>query len=305
MSVVSSSLLGSGPSLHERGYSAGASLCLVERTATLLPRGFQVHGVAEGMSSLLLWEYGQEPTVLTVSLPRSDQMSVDRQSVPARIVAAYESDRGAWQLLVADPDLEVRELGDPRGAKLNVTNNEPDGAAYVSGEWAILRISKTSHASFIVEGEERTDQPVGPVVQPPVLLTGSMDRVFVSEYQWPFAVHTFNLVSRRWITYSPDVSTMLSAVGDRPGMWRALRVLPLDRGWLRTFADLTSDVRVLMRVDPDGRVAAFRTLEQPLAFIASLPTQHALFAVRELGISDELIRFSWAWSPSCSRDTGT
>jgi hypothetical protein len=76
--------------------------------------------------------------------------------------------------------------------------------------------------------------------------------------------------------------------------WVPLPALALGDGFVQVFADLVSDLRDLVVFDAEGRVVRRTRVEVPLAFVASVPSQHLLVGSRAIG-ARELVGYRWEW----------
>jgi len=83
----------------------------------------------------------------------------------------------------------------------------------------------------------------------------------------------------------------LTAVEDG---WVGLATLAIDSGYLRTFADLRSDHRVLVLFDHNRRYVRELRLNAPMAFIGTNETTRTLVATRRLQ-RFELVLYEWRW----------
>lgn len=75
----------------------------------------------------------------------------------------------------------------------------------------------------------------------------------------------------------------------------SLSTLRLDGGFLQNLVDLRSDARVLILYDAQGKVRRHTTMDVPMGFVASVPGEHLLLAIRRVG-GVELVGYNWRWS---------
>ena len=76
--------------------------------------------------------------------------------------------------------------------------------------------------------------------------------------------------------------------------WRALPAVAIDCGLLLTLSDLTTDRRLLVRVNAEGQVVRVTPLDAPLGLMASLPGEATVLAARRVGAL-ELVWYDWRW----------
>jgi hypothetical protein len=84
------------------------------------------------------------------------------------------------------------------------------------------------------------------------------------------------------------------AADEVASIWRSQSLLPLDRGYLQTLADLTSDRRTLILYDQSGRATRTRHIDVAIGFSASLPERGWLLAARRTN-AVEVIKYRWHW----------
>ncbi|HYW07987.1 MAG TPA: hypothetical protein VE913_13585 [Longimicrobium sp.] len=87
----------------------------------------------------------------------------------------------------------------------------------------------------------------------------------------------------------------LSGSSREAGLWISMAILPLDRGYIRTFTDLRSDRRVLVTYDGSGAMLRRTPIRLPMAVIATDPGRRMLLAVRRTD-QLELVRYHWRWA---------
>jgi hypothetical protein len=80
-----------------------------------------------------------------------------------------------------------------------------------------------------------------------------------------------------------------------PTLWVALAVHPLDTGFIRTFADLRSDERVLATYGGDGSLLRQSRLDVPMAILTTVPGERLLLAARRTDRL-EIVFYRWRWT---------
>jgi hypothetical protein len=119
-------------------------------------------------------------------------------------------------------------------------------------------------------------------------------RVLFARLDRPYTAYSVDVVSSKVDTIfaSPrEAGFPLKADTLR---WIGLRALVLDAGFIRTFADLDSDDRILTVANAHGKITRTTKLNAPIAFIASDPELQLLLAIRSLNGSDAIL-YNWHW----------
>lgn len=131
-----------------------------------------------------------------------------------------------------------------------------------------------------------------------VVLSAYGKSVLVTSLHPPF--RTFRISS-----HAPHVTTFtpLSALGRVPSdvllpasAWISLPIVPLDKGFIQSLADLRSDRRIFILYDQYGNFVRRSELDVPLAFYCSLPARQLLIAARHSRTMD-LVEYRWEWRP--------
>ncbi|MCY3809866.1 MAG: hypothetical protein OXG58_10680 [Gemmatimonadetes bacterium] len=76
--------------------------------------------------------------------------------------------------------------------------------------------------------------------------------------------------------------------------WMGLSALSVAPGVVHVVADLTSDDRLLITYNEDGRVLSSRVVEGPFGLIATASRAQVLAALRVFSTS-EIVMYSWRW----------
>lgn len=127
-------------------------------------------------------------------------------------------------------------------------------------------------------------------------LSQAGDDVLLTLLESPFHVVrlTRNAASRSF-PIEVDPTRQIPAGGpDEDRSWVSLAMLPLDRGYLRVFSDLRSDLRLMALYDDEGRFVRALPVSVPLGTLASIPEQRLLLMVRRTN-EVELVGYRWRW----------
>ena len=125
--------------------------------------------------------------------------------------------------------------------------------------------------------------------------------ILITQREAPFHVRVVGMDLRERADFQPDLYPHLLQ-GPAPETtvvtprWMSLPALPLDRGWVQTLADLTSDRRVIVLYDEAGQHVRSVHLDVPLGLAISLPEERVLFASRRTNAL-EIVRYEWRWVP--------
>lgn len=91
--------------------------------------------------------------------------------------------------------------------------------------------------------------------------------------------------------------------GSELPLWLALSIHPLDEGYIRTFADLRSDLRVLATYDAEGRLLRRSVIAVPIGILATVPERRVLLAARRTDRL-EVVTYRWRWGGVHSEPRG-
>lgn len=306
-------------------------LCLLEEVSRGLPAGFQIDGIsrAEGLG-FLLWDRGPRTRFLLVRLVQdSERMGPDGvgrvriertddlPEAPTDDLAGASFHDQRLVVVPREPDARLTEWAE---AKLRVEAARVPKrlrvitAVWDGREWRTLHLAESGSLEIgTIRGDSmlrsdalhsvRIDSTGSPVPVHPMVRRGS-DREAISFSTRPYQRYVYRPHGRgpqQWTSLPGAVDSVRSPpAADRaspPAHWRALALVPLDRGGaLQTFADLRSDRRVLVRYDSTGVIVAERELDAPFATLHSIPERRLLLGSRSLGASVELVVHSWDWA---------
>jgi hypothetical protein len=132
----------------------------------------------------------------------------------------------------------------------------------------------------------------------PAHLVAHQDQVWAAFVNPPFGVvrsdstGVLSRVGSGAKTLAPD--SIRSESDSVANWWVALPVLPLDNGSIQTLADLRSTARLVLLRNDKGAIVRTTRLNTPTGFVASVPRQAKLVAVKRRG-GMEVVVFSWTW----------
>ncbi len=239
-------------------------------------------------------------------------------SQPVRVLAS-EKLRGPIGAALARPH-HVRILDTAARAELvfdesgRLTHSTPvefpaglESASYAHGRWFAATIDRDSGARIVALGNEASSTllrhrvPIdsgGPIRERLLLATSGSDVLAISRF-YPFAMYRLDSAGTVIQQIRPDLSSALKA--DSSVELQSLvtvGLVRLDRGYLLSFAELTSLRRMVAVLNEDGKTERVRQLNNALAFSASDPSAKTLLSVWRFSGSQELQIFRWAWAPS-------
>lgn len=272
-------------------------LRLQEVSATTVPPAFTLVGVAvsrdgtiagwSAENTLLLLEANHPPTLIT---PLSIVHPVGVTAGMAHVVSFVDSSKR--QIVEVGQDgrtTSTRDLGQlpiALGAAVAVGD-----AWYVAGRG---RIDSTRYHVFLAsEPSLEVGRPlvVGSRRLPPYL-TASDKALVLAFTDKPYEVVAYDLqtgASREF-----EHPELPDSVDGRKAIWRGLPAIPLDSGVVQTFADLTSNKRILVLYAFNGSVVRVTAINAPLGLVDGDPIQHHLVAARRTD-RVELVVYEWAW----------
>jgi len=131
-------------------------------------------------------------------------------------------------------------------------------------------------------------------------LSAEAGLILLTQVGYPFRTDVFDHNGRRRRTFKPGVvfdglPSDIQAQGT--DNWVSLPTLAVDRGFVQTFADVTSDWRVLALYDDMGRPVRTQPFRVPLGFLLSRVDEQTLVGSRRLN-RVEVVRYSWRWKPA-------
>ena len=278
---------------------APGALSLEARTAQTLPMTFGIEGVAIAAGgTLALWS--AEGEILSVT---SDK-AITRLKLPDSIrPAGVAIVPGGYLILDRYSGREFRLGADgvPRltgkGSPL-AEGEKLDQAIRQDSTWTLaLREAFTHEFRVRREGATLFRSAPGATVK-------ATPRYFVSSPQGPLLLTRltapFELIrvalDGRTDTLAASLDSALASIVPHDSLpnWRALPAVAIDCGLLLTLSDLTTDRRLLVRVDSEGQVVRVTQLDAPLGLMASLPGEATLLAARRVGAL-ELVWYDWRW----------
>ena len=196
------------------------------------------------------------------------------------MVSVREADMSA--LILAD-----RQLQEARGPDFNLRMpigpwadpSKPAARALDSHTWLVATTPSSGSVKLYTYGGggaiQETELPEGTVLGSP-----GPAGILAWSLMPPFFVHTISPTGRRsHSTPSP------AGVADFAGVPVGMAILAVHgrREYLRTYADLATDRRVLVRLDSEFQIVNEVTIESPFAFVASDAETSSILAVQNSG----------------------
>lgn len=307
-------------------------LCLEEQDASVLPSGFQIDGISrtDGIG-FLLWDEGSSTRFVFVELVPGAGAGAGnsgqrvRLEVSDALPEAPEADlAGAsfrdqhLELLPTVPDSGLRDWAESRlrtevstvpnqGNLVSAVRDGPVWRAMEIDETGRLRLGTLRRDSLArrssLNGEVVSADALGQPSAVQAMMRRAPSGTTISFSRRPYRRYVVRTEEDRveeWtaLPAAVDSARRDPATGSSPipAHWRALALVPLDRGEaLQTFADLRSDRRVMARYDSTGTVVAERELDAPFATLHSIPERRLLVGTRVLGRAVELVYYRWRW----------
>lgn len=125
------------------------------------------------------------------------------------------------------------------------------------------------------------------------LVTAAGSTIIQSHSRWPFHWQQRDNVGTV-LLHSSAVRDSSPLGGAEYRSWIGLAVIPLDRGFIQTLADLRSDSRFLVRYDSHGAVVTAVNLSVPVGFMDSRPELALALGLRETD-RKEILVYRWHW----------
>lgn len=160
----------------------------------------------------------------------------------------------------------------------------------VNGNWSTLALDPTFPG--------RLGSPADYVFASP-----RNDGVLITESEYPFRTFRITAFDRIEPLIAPlDGVTPHDRASLLDG-WKALRVMPLDGGYLQVLADPRSDKRRFVLADSKGRVMRATALDVAIGMLDVNRERHTLIALRNVG-TREVVYYRWRWSRGDQRSNG-
>lgn len=283
---------------------AEGQITLTELSATPLPAYFNpAYGALARDSTLVL---GASDTSV-IFVERGGRLLQLGKRLSVRAIACA--------FLPADSLVEVIEESPPRIVQVNMRDDivrstnlklegRPVGALRTDDGWYVASMRIGADRPLLLLGlfDSETGRPmwsrelpqfsVTPAT-PRVGITESDNGVVISQDRSPFLVLTVSrsgAVVRVW----PGEKSWRHLSGDSvilDSVWVASAAIPVSGGFVRSFADLRSDRRLLVRYGQDGASLDWRIMNVPFGFLAANPRAGMLASIRYAG-TREAVRYA-------------
>ncbi|MDP2858795.1 MAG: hypothetical protein Q8P50_12570 [Bacillota bacterium] len=278
-----------------------ALLQLAEVATWQPPEGFRLEGVSQSRTGELLvwsrraaivlsrhWEQQREvrfPENLSVV-----SAALVRGGAQAEVEVLAQEPLALYRLAV---DGSIRE-----STRLRVAGRLARATWSPEGWLLLLERSEEDPATFALVrclGRDGGELRQIATLEADSYLANAPGLIVLSRISEPYTVHVLHEAGGRQRMEPPvDVLDSLMAAqerGTRDG-WAALSTIPINDGFMQVISDLTSDLRILVLYDALGRFSRARTLDAPLAFLASDLEEETLIAVRRVN-QLELVRYTF------------
>lgn len=286
--------------------SAASPLHLGELSSITLPDSFDVKGAhVSPQGTVLLWSVNQPYLIVH----RGTRRWTLRSSSITRPVAAVLN---AGDTIVEAVDAERRAIvrlslrgsviGEwPLGLPWTVesaVHSESGwvlGGRDVAGNYRVVALARSGARDRLltIPARRYRGTPVS------VSLSEAGGEVFTTLLRQPHGVTRIPAGPRRGDRPAPVATFAPPMLPDRrdgePTLWVALAVHPLERGFIRTFADLRSDQRVLAIYGADGSLLRQSRLDVPMAVLTTIPGERLLLAARRTDRL-EIVFYRWRWT---------
>ncbi|MEP6962858.1 MAG: hypothetical protein ABI995_12320, partial [Acidobacteriota bacterium] len=289
---------------------ADPRLVLVEERSVTLPESYEADGAAIGAHDRIVAWSRRIPGIMLSE--RSAFKSLCGASIREPVAAAFV--RGTSTIEVVDrASLSLWQIsaGQCRRAAKIAGVTDLQGGDLGDAGWLIGIVDSSGRAGIALvkpgDSSPHNSKVVvysdGRVSDPTSLLRGHLrtrQRTAVAvSLRWPFQLvrmtiggtTSANSVTRR------DLGTLLNeqlGKGHSISDWLALAIVPLDNGYLQTFADPRSDQRLLVRYSDDGSIKKIESVNVPIGAVYSLREERRLLFFRQTNRL-ELVVYRWHW----------
>jgi hypothetical protein len=271
-----------------------------------LPDGFAITGITLGSADrLLIWSV-HPPCVFQLSA--EEWQILGRGLLRHPISAAYGNDMGSIEIIDAALLQIIHFSADGHLAEQVGIYGLPDlsAATRSTDGWYVLPGPRSDPYVYRVDPDGRAHRvaavPVSDAWQADstravLILSPDTDGVLLSSRFPPFSSVR---VAHSGQVYPFPLPALASKLKDETdpavgrGIWVALPMLEGPAGYIQTYADLTSDRRVIAVFSTGGSLLREVTLEMPVGFQASLPRQSLLVGVTRLN-AVEIRLYRWRW----------
>jgi hypothetical protein len=268
-----------------------------------VPEGFEPSGVGYAHVGMTVWSSESDRAfVLTRGLRVVKEISLP---ISERLIGVANPSGGAVEVLASRP-LRLLRLNLGTGAvRVDTLSNSAvavhadhggDGwvVAIADSAGAPVRLARVTVAPG---GRVTLTHGIGTSFVTPVVV-GLGDAVFASEVRRPHTISYLEGADFIWSSAPPagllDSLSIAARGSAPPDQWNAVRVLPLDSGFIQTLADPTSFWRVLVLYDEAGEPRRTPIMRGPFAFVRSFPAESEIIAIQRLN-RPEVVSYQWRW----------
>ncbi|MDT8341852.1 MAG: hypothetical protein RQ751_10095 [Longimicrobiales bacterium] len=275
----------------------------VEEARWVAPEGYEVSGVGFAPEGYVVWSReSSEAHLLSWDMVHRGSIEMPLTGPP---LAVAQDSAGNLQVLSRDPARILHVAPDGSQARedllpvdLHLIHGDFDGRVWFvassvtgpEGPW-VLQVLIAERAGLTVEdvSDQRFTAPT---------IFAREGTAYVSETRRP---HTITVVGAQdaMVRGAPragllDTLSIAAQAGPSDG-WNAVRVLPLDTGFLQTIADPTSIWRTVVVYDTSGRPYTNPIFRGAFGFVRSDPEAQRIIAVLRLNRS-EVVQYRWRWN---------
>ncbi|HEX2091528.1 MAG TPA: hypothetical protein VHG28_03960 [Longimicrobiaceae bacterium] len=263
-----------------------------------LPDSFAVTGVSASSSGAVAYWAADQPYIIVDTDTQRHVIEAKQVGLPVAVA-----------VLGGDSIVEVVDGRTPRIIRLSMTGQvlgersvdlpfSIEHGARANGVWIVVgKDSANIKVMSIADGGEvkAIDSPS------PLTSAWSRSSAYITGWQAGYSV---SLIGSPFDAYAIDsdgsrtpvhfVQPLLpeSDTSSYQPLWISMPIVRLETGFLRTFADLRSDTRILVLYDDHGNISRQTLIRSPLGFVASLPERRLLIAIRK---SDQLEVVGYRW----------
>jgi hypothetical protein len=279
-------------------------LHLVEESARVLPDSFEIGGANVSGTTTVYWAVNRS----NLLLERNGELKAVRPDSLVRPVAARLSRDGAMiEVIDAErrslvrADLAGRVAAEqPLQLPWRVESAVPLDSVWVlggrdvAGNYRVVALQPSGARTRLLTLRAR-DYPGQRLA---MALSEADGRAFATLQNSPFTVfQTLPATSPGLDSTSGRfaVPVLPKASGGEPPLWASLGIHRVDDGYVRTFADLRSDRRLIVTYDATGKLLRETLIRVPLAVLATDVSNRRLLVARRTD-RFELVRYKWRWA---------
>lgn len=273
-------------------------LKLYETGRWAVPDDFVIAGATGGPDGMMSVWSDERVLVLDSTLA-----VVSSIQVPATTGSYWVGVRSRGIELLSSESSEIRTL-DYSGAALGTVSLDLPGpvrhATHSDGSWYVVAgLHPDSTENVILE--IRPDRSIERIARTHVqgLLSVGSDRVFLARTSRPHGTEIVAGEDAGHVLRPKEGlidSLTIATRGRSPDNWVALPMLDVGRAFVQSFADLSSDWRVVVVYDRDGSPARSQIYRVPIGLVASDGDRETLLSVLRLN-RPEIVRYRWGWEP--------